>query len=135
MSRILGCRIDQLDTDADYEAIKKILTTFHKQGDDRAWDEYRRKVSPESILPIIEKILSECERNGFIGPRVDYKGKIVWQQILANGDYFNLDQCTLCYRPCERREEIDTGEAKRKRQHQRNYREPAPCWEGNHVNP
>ena len=129
MSRILGCSIDQLDTDVDYVAIKKTLLTFHKQGDDRAWDEYRRKVTPESILPIIEKILTECERNGFIGPRVDFKGKIVWQQILSNSDYFNLDRCTLCYRACERREEIDTGEAKWKRQHLKNYREPAPCWD------
>jgi len=129
MCRILEAEYTALEQHPDYVIIKDILVAFHKQGDDRAWDEYRKKIKTESILPTLELILKECERNGFIGPTVSYKGKIVWQQILSNSDYFNLDLCTLCYRDCERREEIDTGEAKWRRQHQKNYREPAPCWD------
>jgi len=134
MCRILETDYTALEYHPDYVIIKDALASYQKQRDDRSWDEYRKKIKPEGILPTLEKILKECERNGFIGPTVNWKGKIVWQQALSNSDYFNLDLCTMCYRQCERREEIETGEAKWKRQHQRNYREPSSCWEGSNAN-
>lgn len=133
MCRILETEIDIVEYHPDYITIRDLLSAYHKQRDDRSWDEYRRKIKQEDILVTIEKILTECERHGFINPTVNWKGKIVWQQILANGDYYNLDRCTLCHRPCERREEIETGEAKWRRQRSKAYKEPRTCWESSHA--
>lgn len=129
MSRILGLPASDLHESADYVLIRDFLLKYQKLRDDRSWDEFRKKIKPETILGPWEQIITECARNGFVNPWVTFNGKIVWHQVTTNGDYHTLDLCTMCERPCGRREDIDTGKEKWKRQHYRNYQEPKACWQ------
>jgi hypothetical protein len=115
-----------LRNSADYQSIVALLTTYQRQGDNRRWDDFRNKIPPD-LLKLWGDVLIECRRNGFIGPRVE-SGEIVWMQIVGTNDIRNGDLCTLCDRVCQRREMVDTGEAKRMRMLNRGWHETKPCW-------
>ena len=53
-----------------------------------------------------------------------------WQRIMTHGPMTD-DLCTLCRRECQKREDIDTGESKWRRQNQPRYHDPKKCWEAN----
>lgn len=128
MARVLDVPEDVLAKCPDYDLLKKILASFHKQGDERNWDAYRNKLTNQELMAQWSTIMSECYRSGYINPQVR-NGKITWQQIITSGKYHSLDACTLCERLCEWREEIDSGRAKWMRQHKTGYREPQRCRE------
>ena len=133
--------MQRITTSHSIQAIKGFLTTYQRSGEHKSWDVFREKI-PAPILEAWGLILSECRRNGYVGPVVkggDFTdkqfmgGKIVFQQILTTSDK-PLDQCTLCERECLRRDEIGSGEAKR--MHGKNkapgvkiYEERRPCYD------
>jgi hypothetical protein len=104
----------------------KHLRQYHKQGDTGKWEEYRVKVLPE-ILATWATIMVECRRSGFVNPHIRDDG-IVFNQVTATGYCEDTDLCTMCDRECRRREAIETGEDKRARLHNPDYKEDPPCW-------
>ena len=127
MCRILQCNEWELEENADYKLLRNTLIAYAKAGDERNWDQFRAKLKNQEILPIWAMILSECARNGYVGPYA-HDGKIRWRQVITAGEFNRLDLCVMCERLCDAREEIDTGRAKWRRQHDANYREPKRCW-------
>lgn len=125
MRRIL--QVSNLQTSGDYGDIIGYLTTYQRKGEHRAWDEFRNKI-PDTLLKTWGDILIECRRNGFIRPRAEGK-KIIWYQILDNGSVRNGDLCTMCDRKCARREYVDSGEAKRDKVNNQDWKKKQePCW-------
>jgi hypothetical protein len=118
-------RVDSLEESEDYKAIKNHLYQFRRHGESARWDEYRMKISSE-LLEIWATVLVDCRRNGFIAPHVE-KGVIVFDQVMGSGAD-KTDLCTMCDRECKRRDDVDTGEGKRRKLLNRNYEEPKPCW-------
>ena len=110
----------------DYENLTKHLVAHQKNGDHRRWDEYAEKI-PMEIRNQWRVILVECARNGFIAPHVSEK-KISWMRVMTHGPMTD-DLCTLCRRECTKREDIDTGEGRRRKQENKKYEEPKKCWE------
>lgn len=127
MCRILQCNDWDLEDNPDYKLIREMLVAYAKAGDERNWDQFRGKLKNQDILAIWAEIIRECARNGYVGPYA-HDGKIRWRQVLTAGEFDRLDLCTMCERLCDAREEIDTGRAKWRRQHDANYREPKRCW-------
>jgi len=127
MCRILQCNEWELEENADYKLLRNTLIAYAKAGDERNWDQFRAKLRNQEILTIWAMILSECARNGFMGPYV-HDGRIRWRQVITAGEFNRLDLCVMCERLCDVREEVSTGRAKWKRQHEKNYREQVPCW-------
>ncbi len=127
MCRILQCNEWELEENADYKLLRNTLIAYAKAGDERNWDQFRAKLKNQEILTIWAMILSECARNGFMGPYV-HDGRIRWRQVITAGEFNRLDLCVMCERLCDVREEVSTGRAKWKRQHEKNYREQVPCW-------
>ena len=127
MCRILQCNEWELEENADYKLLRNTLIAYAKAGDERNWDQFRAKLKNQEILPIWAMILSECARNGFMGPYV-HDGRIRWRQVITAGEFNRLDLCVMCERLCDYREEIDSGRAKWKRRHVKGYQEPTPCW-------
>lgn len=124
MCRIFRCQslVDSLD----YDVMRGHLQAYAKHGDGRKWDEYRMKIPP-ALLETWTTVMIECRRNGFINPHV-WEGKIVFDQVIATGYCEDTDPCTMCDRPCQLRERIDSGESKRRKLLDPNYREKQPCW-------
>ena len=110
----------------DFVTIREMLKAYQRTGDNKAWDTFRQKI-PDDILGLWGSILSECRRNGFIGPWA-HDEKIHWRQILSTNKVVG-DLCTLCKRECKRREDIDSGENKLRWLADNNFEEPKPCWE------
>jgi len=127
MCRILQCNEWELEENADYKLLRNTLIAYAKAGDERNWDQFRAKLKNQEILTIWAMILSECARNGFMGPYV-HDGRIRWRQVITAGEFNRLDLCVMCERLCDVREEVSTGRAKWKRQHVKGYQEPTPCW-------
>ncbi len=123
MRRIL--KVVELDHSADFVSLVKILQEYQRPGENRAWDTVRIKI-PEDLLAIWGEILSECRRNGFIGPWA-YGEKIHWRQVLSDNEAQG-DLCTMCARECQRREDLNSGEFTKRRGADPNYTEPKPCW-------
>lgn len=48
---------------------------------------------------------------------------------MNSNDIKNGDLCTMCYRECEKRERIDSGEAKRLKTINNDYQQDKKCWE------
>lgn len=129
MCRILKVPAPDLESSAAYVLIRGMLLEFQKIGDDRNWDEYRKKLKNQDMLAGWTEIMGECVRNGFMAPYVN-GNKIVWRQIRTNGKYHSLDLCTCCERDCIVREDIETGKDKWKRQNlSGNHKEREKCWE------
>jgi hypothetical protein len=116
-----------LEESDDYRTIVALLTTYQRKGDNRAWDDFRTKF-PVPLLKLFGDLLIECRRNGFIYPRAE-GDRLIWRQVIGNNTEGNLDLCTMCIRPCARREEIDTGKFKWKRMEDPLAREKPTCWE------
>ena len=130
MCRIFKCEIQDLEGTPEYTMFVDIVNAYQKQGGEANWDEYRTKAKVSDILPQMTEVMTECKRNGFMAPRVDYSGKLYWQQIVSNSkDVHTLDKCTLCLRDCVRREMINDGTNKWKRQNEDFYVEPKACWD------
>ena len=123
MRRILG--VAALEHSADHSAMVKMLREYQRTGENRSWDTFRTKI-PDDLLATWREILTECRRNGFVGPWA-YEDKIHWRQVtsIRPGEL-----CDLCERDCQRREDISSGESKRKKAENPNYQEPKRCWEG-----
>jgi hypothetical protein len=119
-------KVVELDHSSDFLTIRDLIRTYQKQGENRKWDEFRHKI-PDPLLSLWEEVLSECRRNGFVGPWVE-DDTIKWKQLLSVNNAQG-DLCTLCSRECRRREEINSGESRQRRQNDINYEEPKPCWE------
>jgi hypothetical protein len=112
-----------------YAAIRDYLSTFQRQGEHRSWDIFREKI-PAVLLKAWGDVMVECRRNGFIGPRPE-GDKIVFRQVISTTERTG-DLCTMCVRACRRREQLDSGELKVIKDHNRNnphWKEPKPCWE------
>jgi len=104
-----------------------MLDMYEKSGENKRWDVFRLGLK-EQVLKLWGEILIECRRNGFIAPHVK-DGWLRFRQVISTDSTGNADLCTMCERPCERREVIDSGEAKRlKLAYPDRYREKPPCW-------
>ena len=102
------------------------LKTYQKLKDDRCWDRFRVAI-PEGLLGKWAEVLIECRRNGFVGPIANDRA-IIWRQVQSSSG-IQHDQCTLCERVCQRRDDLESGEMKFKRLKDReNFVEPLPCW-------
>jgi hypothetical protein len=71
----------ELYQNADYQAIIEHLKLYQRGGDNRSWDDYRRKVTP-NLLEKFAKILAGCYAEGFTGPYV-YEDKMQWRQWVS----------------------------------------------------
>ena len=111
----------------DYKSIVAYLTTYQRQGENRAWETFRNKIPPP-LLKTWGDIVSECRRNGFIAPRAEGE-IIVFRQVVSTGSTRNGDLCTMCERECAIRENVDSGEAKRRKHANQDYKEEPPCWD------
>jgi hypothetical protein len=69
-----------LEEHADYKAMIEHLALYKRSGDNKAWDDYRKKVKPD-LLAKIAKIFEECLKHGFIGPYVK-ENKLFWRCIV-----------------------------------------------------
>lgn len=114
--------------EGEYESMAAFLQSYQRCGDLRRWEDFRLKIPPD-LLKTWGRVLVECRRNGYVRP-IERDGRIVWYQILDNGHERNGDLCTLCYRECQRREWIDTGELKYIQGLNPGYQEKKPCWTG-----
>jgi hypothetical protein len=125
------CRIfkvsDLSDSD-EYKITMGHLRAYQKKAAFQGWDEYR-KVIPEDILSTMQEIFIEFRRNGFVNPHVR-DDHIVFDQVIAQGSCGDTDPCTMCFRECQKRDDIDTGEIKRQRAaNGPGYEEPRLCWQ------
>jgi len=111
----------------DYKIIIEHLESYQKAGENRRWDEYANRI-PEQLRNTWRLILSECARNGFISPHVSNE-TLIFKRIETHG--VQSDLCTLCRRECKKRDDIDTGETKWRRQNVAGYHEPLKCWKAN----
>lgn len=129
---------------AERQAVKGLLSTYQRTGDNKSWDTFREKI-PDRILIVYGKMLTECRRNGFIGPRVKggewvkndngvlefTGGKLVFWQVVST-DNRPGDLCTFCERSCSRRDNLDSGDMKTIKEMNKNnpnWHEPKACWE------
>jgi hypothetical protein len=123
----------------DISVMMGFLSTYQRAGDHKSWDTFREKI-PVLLLKAFGDVLIECRRNGFVSPRVEggeflkggdfVGGKIIFQQLISTNERTG-DMCTMCERDCRRREQIENGELKIIRDHNKNnprWKEPAPCW-------
>ena len=88
----------------DYETLKSVLLGYKKNRETIGWDHYANKMN-EDIRNTISAILAECRRQGFLNPRVQ-NDQIVFDYVCYNPDAKGktLDQCTLCERECNLRD-------------------------------
>ena len=123
MRRIL--KVVELSHSTDFVSIREMLKTYQKGKDYVGWDNFRQKI-PEDILLIWAEILRECRRNGYIAPWA-YEDSIKWMQVISINNVQG-DLCGLCERNCERRDDFNSGEMKKRRLADHNFVEPSPCW-------
>lgn len=103
---------------------------FQRGGESRRWDEYRNKISPV-LLAKWGGIMIECRRNGFINPTATHDD-IEWMQVISTSNRCGepiSDLCIMCERPCNTREEIDSGRLKYNKIQNKDYVEPKKCYE------
>jgi hypothetical protein len=119
---------NDLSGNEDYKSMVLHLEAYQKMGDNRNWSEYKNRI-PDKLLEKWMMILTDCRRNGFIGPVMEY-GRMVWQQVVTKGEPMTGNLCTMCDRPCKRREDFNSGEEKLRRLNMReSYVEPKVCWD------
>ena len=121
MCRIFKCREGDLDNHLDYTMMRDALLAYQRSGEGKRWDDFRNKV-PAPLLARWGTVVIECQRNGFIAPDAT-PDAIRWQQITAAHGDSTDDLCTLCERPCRRREFVESGGTKWDR-----TKEPKQCW-------
>ena len=77
---------------ADKESMMDHLQAYQRRGEERRWEDYRKKI-PTVLLNQWIQVVNECRINGFINPIIVH-GKLTWAQIIGDRSY--SDQCTVC---------------------------------------
>jgi hypothetical protein len=104
--------------------LKVILEDYQKKHKYReGWDTYSLTLT-EDEREFIKTCFSECRRMGFVSPYV-YNGKLNFSRVMA---VKQEDQCAMCERECQRREDIEDGTGKFRKNTVYGYEEPKPCW-------
>lgn len=85
--------IDEFMDWSDKDLMIKHLISYQKLGDDRNWDNYRKKI-PDELLQKWANIIFKCRMSGFIAPRA-YDNKIVWKTMITYHPEM-CDQCSVC---------------------------------------
>lgn len=125
MCRIFKTPVENLEGHPDYVSMREYLATYQRAGDAKRWDDFRNKI-PVGLLDRFGTVLVECRRNGFILPAAE-GDVITWRQVVStHGEPGDL--CTMCERPCRRREMIETGELKKIKTFNKQHKEKPPCW-------
>ena len=63
----------------DKDQMIKHLIAYQKLGDDRNWDNYRKKI-PDELLEKWGNVILQCRMNGYLYPRA-YDNKIIWKTM------------------------------------------------------
>jgi hypothetical protein len=121
-----------LEENPDYKSMVGHLKAYFFKGESKSWDQHGiapgfRDSIPERLIAIWREAMIECRRNGFVNPHIRY-GKIVFDQVVSVGTTDSADLCTMCNRECWIRDEVSSGEFKRRRLATPGYQEKKPCW-------
>jgi len=120
--------MSRIFSDGECESIAKLILAYQRMGDSKNWDTYRTKIPPD-LLDKWGEVMLECRRNGFIGPYT-VANRILWHQVIST-DNTTADLCYMCERPCQYRDDIDTGRTKyfKNQNHNQDGQETKRCWE------